>query len=129
MELWYTIFGVEVSRNPATLIHFNMFLDLVQVEYNKISWSSFYKYFPMSESDIVVKAKWLNELYNDFMPHKHKYDFDTTYTIKINELIKKNFITKKWLKFKLKVEEINDCSTIENIQKIQESYNVWNINY
>jgi len=43
MAFWFTIFGVEVSRNPATLIHFNMFLDLVQAEYNKISWSSFYK--------------------------------------------------------------------------------------
>jgi hypothetical protein len=132
MALWYTIFGVEVSRNPASLIHINMFLDLIQA--GKISWSSFYEYFPMSESGIVVKAKNLNYYYNDYMPHKHKYDFDTIYNIYINILIKREaLITKEWLKFKLEGKEIKDCSTIENIEKIhktiQESLNGWKFNF
>jgi len=46
MAFWYTIFGVEVSRNPATLIHINMFLDLIQA--GKISWRKLFVYFPMS---------------------------------------------------------------------------------
>jgi len=56
------------------------------------------------------------------MPHKHKYDFDATYTISINTLIEREaFITKEWLKFKLKRKDIKDCSTIENIQKIYQT--------
>jgi len=132
MAFWYTIFGVEVSRNPATLIHINMFLDLIQA--GKISWRKLFVYFPMSKSDIVLKAKNLNQLYNEFMPHKHKYDFDNSIDGDLNELIiSEALVTKEWLKFKLKGEEINDLSTIENLEKvhktIQESYNFWNLNY
>ena len=117
MALWYTIFGVEVSRNPATLLHVNMLFDLIQAE--KLIWGDFYKFFPMSISNIVVKAKNLNYYFNDYMPHKHIYDFDTSYNIYINILIKREaFITKKLLDFKFKEEEIIDCSTIENIEKI-----------
>lgn len=56
------------------------------------------------------------------MPHKHRYDFDTSYNIFINISIKREaFITKKWLEFKFKGEEIKDCSTIENIEKIHKT--------
>ncbi len=41
------------------------------------------------------------------------------------------FITKKWLEFKPEGEEIKDCSTIENIEKIhktiRESLNGWKL--
>ncbi len=122
MSFWYLIFGVEVSRNPASLIYTNMFLDLFQAENKKISWSNFCDFFPMSKYNIVVKAKNLNYYYNDYMPHKHKYDFDPTYNPSINILIKREaFITKEWLKFKLKRKDIKDCSTIENIQKIYQT--------
>jgi hypothetical protein len=147
MALWYTIFGVEVSRNPATLIHFNMFLDLIQA--GKISWRKLFVYFPMSESDIVVKAKWLNELYNDFMPHKHKYDYDTRKSVRIeNRSIEKDqgrldlitreaYTTKEWLKFKLNLDGkeaedfFEDCSklqTLETMHKTKyESLNGWKL--
>jgi hypothetical protein len=131
MAFWYTIFGVEVSRNPATLIHFNMFLDLIRAE--KISWSQIFNYFPMSKSKIVLKAKILNYYFNEFMPHKHKYDFDVSCDDNINILITgEAFITKEWLKFKFNdAKETKDYSTIENIEKIhniiQESLDDWKL--
>lgn len=139
MALWYTIFGVEVSRNPATLLHVNMLFDLVQA--GIIRWDSwintysiidsFYKFFPMAIAEIVLKAKNLNDYYNDFMPHIHTYDFDTRYDDNINELIKREaLITKIWLNFKFKKgeEEFEDYSTFENIyKKIHESLNDWKL--
>jgi len=138
MALWYTIFGVEVSRNPATLIHINMLFDLVQA--GIIRWDTysiidlFYKFFPMAIAKIVLKAKNLNDYYNDFMPHIHTYDLDTRYDDNINELIKREaLITNKWLKFKFKKgkEESEDYSTFENIEKIykniHESLNDWKL--
>ena len=142
MTLWYTIFGVEVSRNPATLIHVNMLFDLVQAGIirwdSKINtWSiidTFHKFFPMAIAEIVLKAKNLNDYYNDFMPQIHTYDFDTRYDDNIDELINREaLITKKWLEFKFKKgkEESEDYSTFENIEiifkKIQESLNDWKL--
>ena len=129
MSLWYTIFGVEVSRNPATLLHVNMLFDSVQA--GIIRWDSwintysiidsFYKFFPMAIAEIVLKAKNLNDYYNDFMPHMHTYVFDTRYDDNINELIKREaLVTKIWLNFKFKKgeEESEDYLTFENIKKI-----------
>jgi len=137
VSFWYNIFGLETIRNPAHLIHINMFLDIAE----KIEWprngyprQTIYKYLPMASEYAVMKSRWLNSYFNKFMPHQHSYDLcndirDRFYTDKESESIilieREAFLVKKWLEWKIQNTEGLTVPTIHSL--IKESFSEWGL--
>lgn len=137
--LWYLLFGCEVKRNPASLIHINMALDIAQENPNKTEIKKDVKNnIPMTIADIriVESAMCLNEFFGKYMPINYQYN-PRNHGIEDSKhvLIEREAeITKKWLELKKgKVyakELIKKCATDDNTVKeiyglIRGSYEEW----
>jgi hypothetical protein len=100
VRVWYLLFGSEVKRNPAHLVHVNMAFDLVEA--GRVEWGSVVKKIPMCASSALVKqhAMKLNEVFRDFMPHKYLYQIESDYDL--GDLVEREAaIVKEWLELKL----------------------------
>lgn len=101
--MWYLLFGCEVIKNPAALIHNNMVLDLVNA--GRLSWDeAAVEKIPMSEAKIIKQAVKLNSFYTDFTPHKYSYDgkYGDVEISDVATLIEREgAIVKEWLQLKL----------------------------
>lgn len=102
LALWYLLFGCEVIKNPASLIHHNMFLDLVEAQV--LSWNdkmldAMIHEIPMSAPSVLSKVMGLNSMYSEFMPHSYHYNKENNEATKL--ITREVAITKKWLEWKL----------------------------
>lgn len=127
LTLWYLLFGCEVIKNPAALIHHNMALDLIEAE--QLNWEDLAENAPMLGGGAIQKAMALNEHYAKFMPHP--YSYQTTYNFPRKDLLvgREAEITKKWLKLKcVEVEYTEQDIAAEKIWSlIMESFENWGL--
>jgi len=99
MSLWYLLFGCEVIKNPAALIHHNMALDLVEA--GKLQLGDLPNYVPMMAGKVIQKAMALNQKYNSYMPHKYLYQRKNDYAGENALVTLEAKLTKLWLEYKL----------------------------
>lgn len=117
IKITYLLFGSEVMRNPASLIHHQMMIDLILV--NKMTWkdaldsklkkrdkktnkvASDGGEMPMSMQEAVSSARILHNKFISFMPHPYYYDplevDDDTAAAREGELLdRENAIYEEW---------------------------------
>lgn len=170
-KLHFLLFGAEVMRNPSALIHNMMMLDLIkswiprkestgvgssdmeststEVESAmKRTWYHIYgnhDFIPMGRYESERAARFINDEYNNYMPHK--YSFDTTfedfvklfspdqqhrfYQVADTIINKEWIIIESWLKMKFGEEKFREiCNEDRSIffgilkKALKEWYNV-----
>lgn len=141
LTLWYLLFGCEVIKNPAALIHHNMALDLLSA--GKMKWGEdMIDITPMLSSGSIKKAMALNEHYTNFMPHPYLYQEKNDFSFKDQLVRREARITENWLELKLgkiiSAYLINQCKANDSIIAssaaeaiwllIMESFEGWGLN-
>lgn len=125
VKITYLLFGCEVVRNPASLIHQQMMLDLIIDD--KISWKnaidSGLKYkdksdggeMPMSMKKAVESARMIHNKFLSFMPEEYMYDpAPTEASVREAELLQREHnITEKWFKHFFNQPALGDKEKIE----------------
>lgn len=103
LSLWYLLFGCEVMKNPAALIHNNMVLDLASSNGGVVQFDK----MPMSQAGVIIQASKLNSLYSPFMPRKYLYDKEYEDYEGVEGLIRaESDIMKDWLLLKLEEDQV-----------------------
>lgn len=125
VKITYLLFGSEVVRNPASLIHQQMMLDLIIK--GVLSWRDAidsgitYKderdggEMPMSMKKAVPSARILHNKFFGHMPQGYMYDPSPTgASVRENELLQREHsITEKWFNDYIGVLGLNDEKKIE----------------
>ncbi|MDX2049736.1 MAG: hypothetical protein SFT93_00955, partial [Rickettsiaceae bacterium] len=135
VRISYVMFGSEVVRNPASIIHNLMILDMIIKD--KMSWEdALYSFFrpvdmndnnesdggilPMSMKEAVMAARTLHNEYSKRMPIPYKYDraFYSNNPRCADLMKREHEITKKWLEMRQATssnpEEKNEEITLES---------------
>ena len=143
VDITYLLFGTEVVRNPASLIHHNMMLDLIINE--NYTWASFLSgekpMLPMelkgeNKNDkygAVRCARTLHTAYNRLMPYKYTYPKDALELghDKVVELIaREGSLTLEWLRHCAKVKidmskDITDAMLCKIINALKDACQEW----
>lgn len=85
LNLWYLLFGCEVKRNPAALLHHCMMIDLIKKpELELVLWddknfqeeNNVINSIPMFSKQAFQSAVLLNSLYKSFMPYPYEYKYE-----------------------------------------------------
>jgi hypothetical protein len=143
LSLWYLLFGCEVIKNPAALIHHNMAFDLACAEqnpfllneYQQPKWVEILAYCPMLQRGAIQQAMGLNGKYSEFMPHRYLYQSESSYPVTWMVGLEAN-ITKQWLELKLgkgvSSYLISKCATDDDAAKaiwdlVTESFDGWGL--
>lgn len=146
-QMALTIGGTEAIRNPATLIHTMMLLDLIEnkVEGYKTWKNALEEKFPMAIAgeDVVPCARYLHKTYGIAQTFKYRYPGKPSGSskakatlgeptesdiAKINKLLaRENTLVQDWLKCKLKVTDlhITEEARKNQLQKILDACKDW----
>lgn len=138
LSLWYMLFGCEVIKRPAALLHNNMVLDLAKASYEKdCKLEVDYREMPMSKRGAIEMARHVNELFCQFTKRDYRYDRKTEEITKAPEMVLAEAdLLKKWLRMKIGEERANlllenvhikDFAKEEIIKVIRESYEEWGL--
>lgn len=140
LSLWYMIFGCDVIKHPASLIHINMVFDLAEaglLSREGLSDPDICKQtIPMSNK-ALSNAMFLNEFYTDHMPHRYKYNPAQGYDTKSALIASEEDLTRRWMEFKLGkgvsdyliIQCVSDANAVDAIWKlILESFDKWQLN-
>jgi hypothetical protein len=140
VDITYLLFGTEVVRNPASLIHHQMMLDLIMLGNKEMTWEAFFTkgLMPMeiaagddNNGVGAVKASRTKHMqYSRFMPHKYQYPKEMVdiFHPKYFELInREGQITKLWLENCTNVFKQNNDKdvTLKIIEKLQSACAKW----
>jgi hypothetical protein len=128
LTFWYLLFGCEVIKNPAALIHNNMVFDLIKGENDKNKLKmQITDLLPMCMQKAIPNAMRLNSEYAEFMPHRYLYQIKNNFTEAGLETKEAN-ITKKWLELKLtENEEISKDIIIKCETDNNAVIEIWNL--
>jgi len=110
IKITYLLFGSEVMRNPASLIHHQMMIDLIldgtitwkDALDSELTWEAPYCYdggeMPMSMKEAVASARILHKRFLPYMPHPYYYDpLEVVAAAKEGELLhRENAIYDNW---------------------------------
>jgi hypothetical protein len=136
--LAYMLFGVEVARNPACIIVHQMMLDLIIN--GKLTWKTVFNdtslafggggKMPMSMDEKAVQsARYLQNLFNPFMPHHYFYPGSASTENaagiqSVAELMRRQaWITSEWLK--MQRSHIESKTTPDDISLIENAISGW----
>lgn len=107
-SLHYLLYGTEVVRNPSTLIHNMMAMELISN--GKMSWKEAFdnRGIPMCIKGAIGASRMINEENSEYMPHKYIYDnynmddnyYKETYSNKQTLIKTEKDLVVKWLKLK-----------------------------
>ena len=119
----YLLFGVEVSRNPKSLLTHQMLLELIEI--GNLTWSEALESMPMSIEKAVQASRWQHSNYKTLFPYKYDNADGKCNEILKNLIEKEANIFKKWLSLKGITIGRNGIDLASILEVIIKSGNEW----